>query len=39
MIPELFSNSCFTQLYNPPFGFVNNADGGRSHTYVDYRQQ
>ena len=29
----------FLQLYNPPFGFVNNADGGRSHTYADYRQE
>lgn len=27
------------QLYNPPFGSVNNADGGRSHTYADYRQE
>jgi hypothetical protein len=28
-----------SQLYNPPFGSVNNADGGRSHTYADYRQE
>ena len=27
------------QLYMPPTGFVNNCDGGRSHTYCDYRQQ
>ena len=27
------------QDWHPPFGFVNNADGSRSHTYVDYRQQ
>ena len=26
-------------LYMPPTGFVNNCDGGRSHTYCDYRQQ
>eukprot|EP00291_Cryptomonas_curvata_P014477 CAMPEP_0172153140 /NCGR_PEP_ID=MMETSP1050-20130122/1258_1 /TAXON_ID=233186 /ORGANISM="Cryptomonas curvata, Strain CCAP979/52" /LENGTH=93 /DNA_ID=CAMNT_0012821601 /DNA_START=278 /DNA_END=560 /DNA_ORIENTATION=- len=25
--------------WHPAFGFVNNGDGGRSHTYVDYRQQ
>ena len=27
------------QLYMPPTGYVNNCDGGRSHTYCDYRQQ
>ena len=26
-------------LYMPPTGFVNNCDGGRSHTYCDYRQE
>jgi hypothetical protein len=26
-------------LYMPSTGFVNNCDGGRSHTYCDYRQQ
>jgi len=26
-------------LYMPPSGYVNNCDGGRSHTYCDYRQQ
>ncbi|EKX32775.1 hypothetical protein GUITHDRAFT_156237 [Guillardia theta CCMP2712] len=26
-------------IYMPPTGFVNNCDGGRSHTYCDYRQQ
>ena len=26
-------------LYMPPTGFINNCDGGRSHTYCDYRQQ
>ena len=26
-------------LFMPPTGFVNNCDGGRSHTYCDYRQQ
>eukprot|EP00961_Rhodomonas_salina_P218163 2947593-Rhodomonas_salina.5 len=32
--------SCFClQLYMPPTGYVNNCDGGRSHTYCDYRQQ
>ena len=24
-------------LWLPPTGFVNNCDGGRSHTYCDYR--
>ena len=27
------------QLYLPSSGFINNCDGGRSHTYCDYRQQ
>jgi hypothetical protein len=27
------------QLYMPSTGYVNNCDGGRSHTYCDYRQQ
>ena len=27
------------QLYMPSSGYVNNCDGGRSHTYCDYRQQ
>ena len=27
------------QLYMPPSGYVNSCDGGRSHTYWDYRQQ
>jgi hypothetical protein len=26
-------------LYMPSSGYVNNCDGGRSHTYCDYRQQ
>merc|ERR1712167_63417 len=26
-------------VYYPPTGYVNNCDGGRSHTYCDYRQQ
>mmetsp|Transcript_35828 Transcript_35828/g.84218 ORF Transcript_35828/g.84218 Transcript_35828/m.84218 type:complete len:89 (+) Transcript_35828:26-292(+) len=26
-------------LYHPSFGYVNNCDGGRSHTYCDYRTQ
>ena len=26
-------------LWMPPTGFVNNCDGGRSHSYCDYRQQ
>jgi len=26
-------------LYMPPSGFINSCDGGRSHTYCDYRQQ
>jgi len=26
-------------LFMPPTGFVNNCDGGRSHTYCDYRQE
>mmetsp|Transcript_59195 Transcript_59195/g.145309 ORF Transcript_59195/g.145309 Transcript_59195/m.145309 type:complete len:87 (+) Transcript_59195:47-307(+) len=25
--------------WHPSFGYVNNCDGGRSHTYCDYRQQ
>ena len=31
--------SVFFQLYMPSSGFINNCDGGRSHTYCDYRQQ
>jgi hypothetical protein len=32
--------SCLLQtLWMPPTGFVNNCDGGRSHSYCDYRQQ
>jgi hypothetical protein len=27
------------QLYLPSTGNTNNCDGGRSHTYCDYRQQ
>ena len=30
---------CLLQLYMPSSGFINNCDGGRSHTYCDYRQQ
>ena len=26
-------------LYMPPSGYVNSCDGGRSHSYCDYRQQ
>jgi hypothetical protein len=26
-------------LWMPSTGWVNNCDGGRSHTYCDYRQQ
>ena len=26
-------------LYVPPSGSINSCDGGRSHTYCDYRQQ
>ena len=26
------------QNWHPSFGNVNNCDGGRSHTYCDYRQ-
>ena len=26
-------------LFMPPTGFINNCDGGRSHTYCDYRQE
>ena len=26
-------------LYMPPSGYVNSCDGGRSHTYCDYRQE
>ena len=26
-------------VWMPSTGFVNNCDGGRSHTYCDYRQQ
>mmetsp|Transcript_18097 Transcript_18097/g.35333 ORF Transcript_18097/g.35333 Transcript_18097/m.35333 type:complete len:105 (+) Transcript_18097:42-356(+) len=26
-------------VFTPSIGFVNNCDGGRSHTYCDYRQQ
>jgi hypothetical protein len=29
---------CF-QDWHPAFGFVNNCDGSRSHSYCDYRQQ
>ena len=29
----------FGTLYMPSSGFINNCDGGRSHTYCDYRQQ
>ena len=29
----------FEQLYMPPSGYINSCDGGRSHTYCDYRQQ
>ena len=39
-----FSRTCshlFTtrQDWHPAFGFVNNCDGSRSHSYCDYRQQ
>jgi hypothetical protein len=27
------------QVYFPSTGNTNNCDGGRSHTYCDYRQQ
>ena len=26
------------QVFTPSIGWVNNCDGGRSHTYCDYRQ-
>ena len=26
-------------LYMPPSGYINSCDGGRSHTYCDYRQE
>ena len=26
-------------LYLPPTGSINNCDGGRAHTYCDYRQE
>eukprot|EP00283_Hemiselmis_rufescens_P006602 CAMPEP_0173431004 /NCGR_PEP_ID=MMETSP1357-20121228/9258_1 /TAXON_ID=77926 /ORGANISM="Hemiselmis rufescens, Strain PCC563" /LENGTH=102 /DNA_ID=CAMNT_0014395421 /DNA_START=44 /DNA_END=352 /DNA_ORIENTATION=+ len=26
-------------VFMPPTGFINNCDGGRSHTYCGYRQQ
>ena len=26
-------------LFMPPTGSVNNCDGGRAHTYCDYRQE
>jgi len=26
-------------LWMPPTGYANNCDGGRSHSYCDYRQQ
>ena len=29
----------FGTLWMPPTGYVNNCDGGRSHSYCDYRQQ
>ena len=32
-------HSFTVQLYMPSSGYVNNCDGGRSHTYCDYRQQ
>jgi hypothetical protein len=32
-------HSFAAQLYMPSSGYVNNCDGGRSHTYCDYRQQ
>ncbi len=31
---DIAANLC---LWMPPTGFVNNCDGGRSHTYCDYR--
>eukprot|EP00960_Hanusia_phi_P056090 763150-Hanusia_phi.AAC.2 len=33
------SSHTHSQLYMPSTGYVNNCDGGRSHTYCDYRQQ
>ncbi|EKX52078.1 hypothetical protein GUITHDRAFT_150672 [Guillardia theta CCMP2712] len=29
----------FGTVWHPSFGYVNNCDGGRSHTYCDYMQQ
>ena len=41
---KVLTRSCPTSpppqtLWMPPTGFVNNCDGGRSHSYCDYRQQ
>ena len=30
---------CEQTVWMPPTGWVNNCDGGRSHSYCDYRQQ
>jgi len=40
-LAKLLTQSCPTlqTLWMPPTGFVNNCDGGRSHSYCDYRQQ
>jgi hypothetical protein len=32
-------NLFLVQLYMGPSGYVNSCDGGRSHTYCDYRQE
>ena len=36
---ELAYSNHLLQDWHPAFGFVNNCDGSRSHSYCDYRQQ
>jgi hypothetical protein len=36
---DALTHPAVLQLYMPPSGYVNSCDGGRSHTYCDYRQQ
>ena len=38
---NVLTDACFflAQVYFPSTGNTNNCDGGRSHTYCDYRQQ
>ena len=36
---ELADSNTLLQDWHPAFGFVNNCDGSRSHSYCDYRQQ